>query len=228
MGLSSILKKAVRVVDKVVSPFTGVSNFSIGAAAAPLAAGPTGFAALLNGGIPDINPTLQALSGGSRSSQLLSLGQQALGMAGFQNASALLGMASPLINDSGDVVNSDGTPVSDGGGMVPVAGAVARAGALIVGAGGRILGLITSAGRRISVAKVAQIAKSFGIQTAAAALGVTAIEVAQAVMQDATKKRRRNRGITPRDMRVTGRTVNKLNRMHAKIAQIARRGCGRR
>lgn len=230
MGLSSILKKAVKVVDRVVSPFAGVSNNLIGSIAAPLAAGPAGLGGILTGGMPD---SVAPLSLTARGSAVNNVGTLLTGM-GYNNLGGALSFASQYLQtDSGDPVDPETgqiiIPQQGGGGMVPVAGSVARAGALIIGMGGRVLGLITGAGRRISVAKVAQIAKAFGIQTAAAALGVTAVEVAQAVMQDATKKRRRNRGITPRDMRVTGRTVNKLNRMHAKIAQIARKGvCHRR
>jgi hypothetical protein len=110
------------------------------------------------------------------------------------------------------------------------AGAVGAVGAAALGAvrsaAGRITGFVLASGRRISVRRVAQLAKQVGLQTVATGLALSVTDVAEAVVQDTGK--RRPRGITAASLRTTKRTIGQLERAHAQIARAARTHVGRR
>lgn len=84
-------------------------------------------------------------------------------------------------------------------------------------------GLMTSAWGYVSRKKVVAIVKAVGIEAAAVALGVGAVEVAQMIAADAASgTKRRRRGITAADLRRTKATIGKINRMHSQLACLAK------
>lgn len=89
-------------------------------------------------------------------------------------------------------------------------------------AAGRILGFVLPSGKRVTRKAAVAMAKQFGLVAAASALGASVEDLAQAVLEEEAKPRRR-RGISAREMSVTTRTMGKVERMHRKIAQAARR-----
>lgn len=109
------------------------------------------------------------------------------------------------------------------GGVIGNAGRVI--GNLVYSLSGRIRGIIATTGEFFSSAKVADLAQRFGLEMAAAGLGVGLLEVAQAVFSHhRSRRRRRGRGITARDMRTSKRTIRKLTRMHHELAGLAAQG----
>jgi len=132
----------------------------------------------------------------------------------------------PTYYDSGG--SSGGDDFSDGGGaLLPVqfgglGGIAGRAGSLLGRAAGPAGGalmrrggaIITAAGRRLSTTKAWAIAKRYGPEVAAAAVGMGVADFL-AVMMDsgAMTRRARRRGISSRDIRTTRRVVNFVNRL---------------
>jgi len=108
-----------------------------------------------------------------------------------------------------------------GGGALITGGA---AGNLVLSSTGRIISVITAGGARIGRKRVTAIAKFLGINAAAAALGIGAVELAQMVVEETGRPRRR-RGITARDFATTRRTMSKIKSMHAMLPT---RGTSRR
>jgi hypothetical protein len=66
-------------------------------------------------------------------------------------------------------------------------------------------------------------AKQFGLIAAASALGATVEDLAQAVLEEEASKTRRSRGITGAQLRITRRTIGKVERAHKQLAQLARK-----
>jgi len=110
------------------------------------------------------------------------------------------------------------------GGLAGNAGRVI--GNLVYSLSGRIRGIVARSGEFFTSAKVADLAQRFGLEMAAAGLGVGLLEVAQAVFSHHRSRRRgrRGRGITARDMRTSRRTIRKLTRMHHELAHLAAQG----
>jgi len=109
------------------------------------------------------------------------------------------------------------------GGVIGNAGRVI--GNLVYSLSGRIRGIVARSGEFFTSAKVADLAQRFGLEMAAAGLGVGLLEVAQAVFSHhRSRRRRRGRGITARDMRTSRRTIRKLTRMHHELAHLAAQG----
>jgi len=109
------------------------------------------------------------------------------------------------------------------GGLMGNVGRVA--GNLVYRASGAIRGIIARSGEFFSSKRVADLAQRFGLEMAAAGLGVGLLEVAQAVFSHHRHgRRRRGRGITSRDMRTSRRTIRTLTRMHHELAQLAAQG----
>jgi hypothetical protein len=86
---------------------------------------------------------------------------------------------------------------------------------------GRVVGFILANGRRVSVKDAAALAAQVGITAAAATLGASETEVAEAVLA-AMKHRGKGRGISAAQLRITRRTIGKLERAHKQIAKAAR------
>lgn len=107
--------------------------------------------------------------------------------------------------------------------MLTGAGAVVAAGAgLLRSAAGRIVGFMVG-GRRISRKQGVALAKKVGLEAGAAALGVSAVELAQAVLEEeASGGGRRGRGVTAAQLRTTRRTMRVVSRMHSQIQGYAR------
>jgi len=109
------------------------------------------------------------------------------------------------------------------GGVIGNIGRVA--GNLVYRASGAVRGIISRTGEFFSSARVADLSQRFGLEVAAAGLGVALIDVAQAVFSHHRhRRRRRARGITGRDMRTSRRTIRKLTRMHHELASLAAQG----
>lgn len=100
----------------------------------------------------------------------------------------------------------------------------AAAGALVpfvAGARGIIAALLGRAsatiGTRISAARVLSLVRDLGIAAAAAALGLTALEVAQII---AAKPKRRRRGITASQLATTKATIRRVHSINDAIASV--------
>lgn len=107
-------------------------------------------------------------------------------------------------------------------GAAGAVGAVARvAGTIVRSASGAIRGVIGAAGTMVSSGKAVQLAKRVGIDAAAAALGIGAVDLAQMVLQE-TSKKRRARGVSGADLRRARRTIGKITRMHSYIVHACR------
>ena len=74
---------------------------------------------------------------------------------------------------------------------------------------GKLLGVMKGVGTMVSRKKIVRLAKTVGIEVAAATLGVTALIVAQMVMDDQASPKRQ-RGISASDVKCTRRTVGKI------------------
>jgi hypothetical protein len=110
-------------------------------------------------------------------------------------------------------------------GLTSAGGAVAG---IVRTAAGKMRGVFTSAGRFVSSRKAVELAKKVGIDTAAVALGIGTVELAQMLLDDAGSKHKRGRGVTAAQMRTTRRTMTKIESMHRKIAGYCRdAGVGR-
>jgi len=102
----------------------------------------------------------------------------------------------------------------------------AAAGALVPFVGGgaavlirAILGRASAfVGARMTSARVLGLVRDVGLAAAAAALGLTAIEVAQII---AAKPRRRRRGITARDLATTKRVLRTTHRIQHDLSHLA-------
>lgn len=95
-------------------------------------------------------------------------------------------------------------PFVAGGAVALVRGILARASAFI--------------GARISASRVLALVRDVGLVSAAAALGITAVEVAQVI---AAKPRRRRRGITARDIATTKRVIRTTHRIQHDLGHLA-------
>lgn len=128
-----------------------------------------------------------------------------------------------------------------GQGLVPaIAAAGAAAGALVVrsvGGGaikrtatGLISSITTSAGRKVTRKNAANLVKRVGLEVGALALGITAIEAAELLLQDSQTKRRR-KGITGAQLATAKRVNCTVKRMAAdlgvKAAPVRRRAACR-
>jgi len=106
--------------------------------------------------------------------------------------------------------------------IAPLAGGALRmVGSLVVGATGRIRGLFTAANQFLSAKKVMKGTRVLGLSAASAALGISAVELAQIVMQE-SQKVRRARGISARDLRTTRRTTRRLIQAQRNLAELCR------
>jgi len=132
-----------------------------------------------------------------------------------------MGMAQPV-----------GFPALLGGAARLVPGAARLLGAaagVVRTAAGKIRGVMTSAGRFVSSSKAAALARKVGLETAAVALGVSAVELAEMILADQERKgRRRGRGVSGADLRRTRRTIRTVERMHDQIVAACRPSMPRR
>lgn len=91
----------------------------------------------------------------------------------------------------------------------------------VAGARGLIAALLgrasASVGARITSARVLSLVRDLGLAAAAAALGLTAIEVAQII---AAKPRRRRRGITASQLSTTKATIRRVHSINDAIASV--------
>lgn len=147
--------------------------------------------------------------------------------------SAMLPAAMPAILGGARVLGTAlgttrvGAALGLGGSLLP---AVARgAVGVLRTVAGKIRGVVLSSGRFVSSAKAAALAKRVGMEAAAVALGVSAVELAEMVLADQEKKsRRRGRGVSGADLRRTRRTIRTVERMHDQIVSACRPAMPRR
>lgn len=88
--------------------------------------------------------------------------------------------------------------------------------------GGKILGVMLPSGVKVSRKAVVSLAKTMGIQGAATALGIGAVELAEMVMQESGGRRGRGRGVSAAQLRTTRRTMRTVERMHKQILGYCR------
>jgi hypothetical protein len=89
---------------------------------------------------------------------------------------------------------------------------------------GKLLGVMKGT-KLFNSKSIADLAKRVGIDAAAAALGLTAVEVAQLIASHITtssSRRKRGRGISARDVRVTRRTLHKVRSIEHAISGACR------
>lgn len=159
------------------------------------------------------------------------LGELALQVAANRSVNATTGLAMPLTPTmSGGAVIPAGFPGLAGLGAMArgiAPGAMMAAGAAAVGivrsAAGRIIGWVLPSGTKVTRAAAVKLAKEMGLSVAAGAIGATAVDLAEAVMQQEGGGRRRSRGITGAQLRTTRRTMGKIERMHRLIVKEARK-----
>lgn len=192
------------LLSNVVKSITGSSITGLVQQAAPLAAsyfgGPVAgsAASILTGGgfngsrtVPDYGPVMP---GGA---PVFGATRTALPMIGgiLRGGASLLGLGAGL------------------------GGAALRAGAGVLRtAAGAIRGVVLSSGKFLSSSKAAALARRVGIDAAAAALGIGAVELAEMIMADQQRRARRSsRGISGRDMRTAKRTIKRVERLHREI-----------
>lgn len=117
--------------------------------------------------------------------------------------------------------------------LIPGAGIVAGAAGVVRSVGGKILRVIMPGGRAVSRKRAVELAKRVGIDAAAVALGITAVDMAQMVLDD-TSTKRRGRSITSAQLRTTRSTMRRVRAMHRQIvgycgtAGYRRRSSGKR
>lgn len=103
------------------------------------------------------------------------------------------------------------TAQAAGGGLVKLAGAAGR----------QIWKVVLPSGKVVTRKNAVALAKRIGLESAAVALGISAVEMATAIAEDSTR-RRRGRGITGRDLSVVRRTARKLNSAACALSNIPR------
>jgi len=155
-----------------------------------------------------------------------------------QQARAAAPPPQQLLMDPGyDVVGPGGTQPTAAAAVPPLlrgAAGLARyltsARGIVSTMSGRLLGVMRGT-QLFRNKQIAKLAKEVGVQGAATALGITAVEVAQLIAADIVQKgrRRRGRGISARDIRCARRTIQKINNF-SKLIHCApgRRAASRR
>jgi hypothetical protein len=147
--------------------------------------------------------------------------QQLSGPAGFMTTGLTPGGGFPGIPEAmgGEFIPAAAGLIGRGAGIA-ARGISRMAGNLVLSASGRIRGLMTQAGQFLSARRVMSGAKVLGLAGAASALGVGVDQLAQIVLQESTRHRRRGRGISASDLRRTRRTVRAITRMHRDLAEL--------
>lgn len=212
------------------SAFKSITGTSISSLAAPIAAAAAPFTGGLSAvALPAISALVAGESGGapvatppvvappSTSDIIGNIGKVLLG----QNTN-IPGTSIPVAGASIGAVSASTT----GGGAFVRAislGAAALAGTvgLVRSVGGKILGWILPSGAKVSSEAAVKLAKEIGLTAAATALGASVVDLAEAVMHHDKKKKHHRRGITAAQLRTTGRTIRRVERMHHTISRLA-------
>lgn len=157
------------------------------------------------------------------------------GMADFRDT--LRSLIAPLLGNNDSITNamtagaSAAVPPLLAMGSIPtlgrvgsfLGGAAGAAVGVIRSVGGRILGVILPSGVKVSRKSVVSLAKAMGVQGAATALGIGAVELAEMVMEEEMRKGRgKGRGVTGAQLRTTRRTMRTVERMHRQIVGFCR------
>jgi len=147
------------------------------------------------------------------------LGALAAKGVGFyeSNRQSLMGGGAPAM-PGGGMMETAGVPKvpSTGGFMQPMLRWLIGPRGIARNAMGKMMGVM----RGVTLfrnKRIVALARQIGIEAAAVALGITIVEVSEAFITE-TGKRRRARGISGRDIRVTRRTINKIRGVERDLA----------
>lgn len=233
---SSIVGRVLSSVSKIANPLLAPVGLQIGGASG----------AVLLGGRQDLLPLAASLDLAVVSKPI---GGTMFGLdaGAFSLGDTLVGLTNAALNyraQRAQVAAISGPAAMPGGPAVasPVAfptlpaigGMIGRALPAVVGGAVRVGGrLIQTAIGAISRKRVVAIAKTLGIQGAATALGIGAVEIAQMVL-DEQQRRRRGGGVTAAQLRTTRKTMRRVMGMARQIRSacsetgfLARRSSGR-
>ena len=149
------------------------------------------------------------------------------GIFGGPVGAAIGGVVGGAIGSRSSQVSPAAFGPSIAGPSVSLPGATPVAGALVPGAMGAARALIrallaragATLGRRVSHRTVRDLVKQVGIAAAAAALGLTAVEIAQIL---AAEPKRRRRGITARDITTTKRVLRRTASIQHDLSTFVR------
>ena len=161
---------------------------------------------LLTSAVTAVNPTAGAIVGSLTS---LPRGGTALPGSGAINSISAGG---------GGIIGTPAAwPTAIGAAAAAGLTGITRIGSILYSKAGRIIGVMVGS-RKITPQKAAVLAKKVGMEAAAAALGISIVELAQMVMEDDAKKRRRRQGISSSEVRITKRTMSKLKSINRAIS----------
>lgn len=113
--------------------------------------------------------------------------------------------------------------VPGGGGTRAIVGAARAGGGGMVAKDGVIRGIVALGGKYLTNRKVVALAKRIGLEAAAAALGISVLNIAQMIATDASRPTRRRRGITWRELNTTRRTMRRLASMSCYVSKAPTR-----
>lgn len=110
-------------------------------------------------------------------------------------------------------------PGGGGGGTRDIVSAARSGGGGMVAKDGVIRGIVALGGKYLTNRKVVALAKRIGLEAAAAALGISVLNIAQMIATDASRPTRRRRGITWRELNTTRRTMRRLASMSCYVSK---------
>lgn len=145
-----------------------------------------------------------------------------------QQVSVLMAPPAVGLPNEGEMVKTAGTvPKAVGKAAQTFGRWLVGARGLAYSATGKLVGVMRGQSL-FRAAKVRALARQVGIDAAAVALGITAVDVAQLIATDVGKSRRRGRGISARDMRCARKTVASIASMQkalnaAGVCRVTRR-----
>jgi len=187
-----------------------------GAAAGFMAGGPIGAA------VGGVAAGLQAQPTAPRVGQRIRGGNR--GAGGRNTASQLIMGALPSFTLPTSFGGLFTTAAASSSAAIPAGGAVALAGPIGMGVvrtvTGLIRGVMTLTGF-VTRKNAVRLAKQLGIAGAGAALAVTGVEMAEMVMQETSRGRKRT-GISAGALSTTGKTIRKINSIACKLKDLNR------
>lgn len=110
-------------------------------------------------------------------------------------------------------------PGVGGGGTRDIVSAARVGGGGMVAKDGVLRGVVALGGKYLTNRKVVSLAKRIGLEAAAAALGISVLNIAQMIATDASRPQRRRRGITWRELSTTRRTMRRLASMSCYVSK---------
>lgn len=136
-----------------------------------------------------------------------------------QSLGPLAMAGSPARMFPGGIMGGIGRAISTG--AMTLRGTITGAIGVIRSATGKILRVIMPGGRSVSRKNAVALIKRVGIDAAAVALGISAVEAAQMLLDDVTTKRR-GRGLSAANIRTAKRVCRTISSMQRSLAECAR------